>query len=189
MKNAVFHPESPALTQEFIFFFQNFLTSTSEVREIQMWPWKGRKGIKKLVVISSILGILLSAIGQYFGILNDFSLSGVSRFIGIVAGILMLLSLKSRSIEVQSFIVNGSTALGIIGAGILYIPAALINILIGFKLNEKVKEENTKEQLWINCFLDREYMRHHHMKSAVGLWFSFWYGHLLWILFSRMREG
>ncbi|PJZ01177.1 hypothetical protein CPT06_06145 [Bacillus vallismortis] len=98
-------------------------------------------------MISSILGILLSAIGQYFGILNDFSLSGVSRFIGIVAGILMLLSLKSRSIEVQSFIVNGSTALGIIGAGILYIPAALINILIGFKLNEKVKEENTKEQL------------------------------------------
>ncbi|MCY8547427.1 hypothetical protein [Bacillus vallismortis] len=108
---------------------------------------RGGQGIKKLVVISSILGILLSAIGQFFGILTDFLLSGISRFIGIVAGILMLLSLKSRSIEVQSFIVNGSTALGIIGAGILYIPAALINILIGFKLNEKVKEENTKEQL------------------------------------------
>ncbi|MCY7918946.1 hypothetical protein [Bacillus vallismortis] len=108
---------------------------------------KGGKGIKKLVVISSILGILLSAIGQFFGILTDFFLSGISRFIGIVAGILMLLSLKSRNIEVQSFIVNVSTSLGIIGAGILYIPAALINILIGFKLNEKVKEENTNEQL------------------------------------------
>ncbi|MEC1791786.1 hypothetical protein P9D84_10335 [Bacillus vallismortis] len=108
---------------------------------------KGGKGIKKLVVISSILGILLSAIGQFFGILTDFFLSGISRFIGIVAGILMLLSLKSRNIEVQSFIVNVSTSLGIIGAGILYIPAAVINILIGFKLNEKVKEENTNEQL------------------------------------------
>ncbi|MCY8426715.1 hypothetical protein MOC70_19330 [Bacillus vallismortis] len=108
---------------------------------------KGGKGIKKLVVISSILGILLSAIGQFFGVLTDFFLSGISRFIGIVAGILMLLSLKSRNIEVQSFIVNVSTSLGIIGAGILYIPAALINILIGFKLNEKVKEENTNEQL------------------------------------------
>ncbi|WP_338021075.1 permease [Bacillus vallismortis] len=59
----------------------------------------------------------------------------------------MLLSLKSRNVEVQSFIVNVSTSLGIIGAGILYIPAAIINILIGFKLNEKVKEENTNEQL------------------------------------------
>lgn len=108
---------------------------------------KGGKGIKKLVVISSILGILLSAIGQFFGLLTDFFLSGISRFIGIVAGILMLLSLKSRNIEVQSFIVNVSTSLGIIGAGILYIPAAVINILIGFKLNEKVKEENTNEQL------------------------------------------
>nr|WP_121642707.1 hypothetical protein [Bacillus vallismortis] len=103
--------------------------------------------MKKLVVISSILGILLSAIGQFFGILTDFFLSGISRFIGIVAGILMLLSLKSRNVEVQSFIVNVSTSLGIIGAGILYIPAAIINILIGFKLNEKVKEENTNEQL------------------------------------------
>lgn len=59
----------------------------------------------------------------------------------------MLLSLKSRNVEVQSFIVNVSTSLGIIGAGILYIPAAVINILIGFKLNENVKEENTNEQL------------------------------------------
>ncbi|WP_435576744.1 hypothetical protein [Bacillus vallismortis] len=108
---------------------------------------RGGQGIKKLVVISSILGILLSAIGQFFGILTDFFLSGISRFIGIVAGILMLLSLKSRNVEVQSFIVNVSTSLGIIGAGILYIPAAVINILIGFKLNENVKEENTNEQL------------------------------------------
>ncbi|WP_456280225.1 hypothetical protein M1D98_09845 [Bacillus sp. K7] len=108
---------------------------------------RGGQGIKKLVVISSIQGILLSAIGQFFGILTDFFLSGISRFIGIVAGILMLLSLKSRNVEVQSFIVNVSTSLGIIGAGILYIPAAVINILIGFKLNENVKEENTNEQL------------------------------------------
>ncbi|MGM0746326.1 MAG: permease [Bacillota bacterium] len=60
----------------------------------------------------------------------------------------MLLSLKSRSTEMQAFIVGSSTALGIIGAGILYFPAAIINaVLIGFKLNKKLKEENTKEQI------------------------------------------
>ncbi|CAN2253084.1 putative permease, phage-related; defective prophage 6 (fragment) [Bacillus vallismortis] len=46
----------------------------------------------------------------------------------------------------QAFIVSSSTALGIIGAGVLYLPAAIVNILIGFKLNKKLKEENTKEQ-------------------------------------------
>ncbi|RAP10693.1 hypothetical protein HS3_01112 [Bacillus subtilis] len=47
----------------------------------------------------------------------------------------------------QTFIVSLSTALGIIGAGILYLPAAIVNVLIGFKLNKKLKEENTKEQI------------------------------------------
>ncbi|ELS59575.1 hypothetical protein BSI_39560 [Bacillus inaquosorum KCTC 13429] len=41
---------------------------------------------------------------------------------------------------------GSSTALGIMGAGILYSPAAIVNVLIGFKLNKKLKEENTKEQ-------------------------------------------
>ncbi|MDM5302060.1 permease [Bacillus subtilis] len=85
--------------------------------------------------------------GQFFGILTDFFIPGVARFIGILAGILVLLSLKSRSTEVQSFFVGSSTALGIMGAGMLYFPAAIINVLIGFKLNKKVKEENTNEQL------------------------------------------
>lgn len=48
---------------------------------------------------------------------------------------------------------SSSTALGIIGAGVLYLPAAIVNILIGFKLNKKLKEENNKKQILIDCFL------------------------------------
>ncbi|AEP86891.1 hypothetical protein GYO_2265 [Bacillus spizizenii TU-B-10] len=47
----------------------------------------------------------------------------------------------------QSFIVGSSTAIGIMGAGILYFPAAIINVLIGFELNKKMREENTKDYI------------------------------------------
>ncbi|MEC1424435.1 hypothetical protein [Bacillus subtilis] len=103
--------------------------------------------MKKLVLLSSFFGIVLSIIGQLFGVLTDFFISGIARLIGILAGILVLLSLKSRNTEMQAFIVSSSTALGIMGAGILYFPAAIVNVLIGFKLNKKLKEENTKEQI------------------------------------------
>ncbi|MBJ7571426.1 permease [Bacillus halotolerans] len=66
---------------------------------------------------------------------------------GVIAGILVLLSLKSRNTEMQAFILGSSTALGIMGAGILYVPAAMINVFISFKLNKKLKEENVKEQI------------------------------------------
>ncbi|BEV37445.1 hypothetical protein BSB_05180 [Bacillus stercoris] len=66
---------------------------------------------------------------------------------GVLAGLLVLLSLKSRNTEIQAFIVGSSTALGIMGAGILYFPAAIVNVLIGFKLNKKLKDENTKKQI------------------------------------------
>ncbi|SPT93410.1 permease [Bacillus tequilensis] len=89
-----------------------------------------------------MIGILLSILGQLFGILSDFFLSGNARFIGILAGFVVLFSLKARSIDMQSFIVGSSTAIGIMGAGILYFPAALINISIGFELNKKRREEN-----------------------------------------------
>ncbi|MBY4604165.1 permease [Bacillus sp. SPARC3] len=91
------------------------------------------------------MGILLSIVGQLFGILSDFFIPGNARFIGVIAGVLMLLSLKARSVAVQSFIVGSSTVIGIMGAGILYFPAAVINILIGFELNKKMREGNTKE--------------------------------------------
>ncbi|MEK3811013.1 permease [Bacillus sp. FSL R7-0685] len=55
--------------------------------------------------------------------------------------------MKSRNTEMQAFIVSSSTALGIMGAGILYLPAAIVNVLIGFKLNKNLKEENAKEQI------------------------------------------
>ncbi|MBT2626552.1 permease [Bacillus sp. ISL-32] len=86
-------------------------------------------------------------IGQIFGILTDFFILGIARFIGVLAGMLVLLSLKSRNTEIQAFIVGTSTALGIMGSGILYVPAAIINVIIGFKLNNKLKEENVKEQI------------------------------------------
>ncbi|WP_437132791.1 hypothetical protein [Bacillus atrophaeus] len=98
--------------------------------------------MKKLVVLSSFFGIVLSIIGQLFGSLTDFFIPGITRFIGVLAGLLVLLSLKSRSTEVQAFIVGSSTALGIIGAGILYFPAAITNVLIGFELNKKMREEH-----------------------------------------------
>ncbi|MGF7533005.1 permease [Bacillus mexicanus] len=91
------------------------------------------------------MGILLSIVGQLFGILSDLFISGNARYIGILAGILMLFNLKVSKIETQSFIINSSTAIGIIGAGIFYFPAAIVNILIGFKLNKKLKEEKMKE--------------------------------------------
>ncbi|QPF47045.1 permease [Bacillus subtilis] len=65
---------------------------------------------------------------------------------GVLAGLLVLLSLKSINTEIQAFVAGSSTALGIMGAGVLYLPAAIVNVLIGFKLNKKLKEENTKEQ-------------------------------------------
>lgn len=89
---------------------------------------------------------MLSIIGQLFGVLTDFFIPGIARVMGVLAGILVLLCLKSRNTDMQAFIVGSSTALGIMGAGILYSPAAIVNVLIGFKLNKKLKEENTKEQ-------------------------------------------
>lgn len=90
---------------------------------------------------------MLSIIGQLFGILTDFFIPGIARLMGVLAGLLVLLSLKSRNTEIQAFIVGSSTALGIMGAGILYFPAAIVNVLIGFKLNKKLKDENTKKQI------------------------------------------
>ncbi|MCM3157875.1 hypothetical protein M3585_10535 [Bacillus subtilis] len=93
------------------------------------------------------MGITLSIIGQLFGVLTDFFIPGIARLMGVLAGLLVLLSLKSRNTEMQTFIVSSSTALGIIGAGVLYLPSAIFNVLIGFKLNKKLKDENTKEQI------------------------------------------
>ncbi|MCY8985921.1 hypothetical protein ACFVIX_12735 [Bacillus subtilis] len=98
--------------------------------------------MKNLVLLSSFLGITLSIIGQLFGVLTDFFVPGIARLMGVLAGLLVLLSLKSRNTEMQTFIVSSSTALGIIGAGVLYLPAAIVNILIGFKLNKKMREEH-----------------------------------------------
>ncbi|MCY8997858.1 hypothetical protein [Bacillus inaquosorum] len=98
--------------------------------------------MKNLVLLSSFLGIILSIIGQLFGVLTDFFIPGIARLLGVLAGLLVLLCLKSRNTEIQTFIVSSSTALGIIGAGVLYLPAAIVNILIGFKLNKKMREEH-----------------------------------------------
>ncbi|PAO69595.1 hypothetical protein CIK44_07195 [Bacillus sp. X2(2017)] len=103
--------------------------------------------MKNLVLLSSFFGVVLSIIGQLFGILTDFFIPGIARLMGVLAGLLVLLSLKSRNTEIQAFIVGSSTALGIMGAGILYFPAAIVNVLIGFKLNKKLKDENTKKQI------------------------------------------
>ncbi|MEC1636721.1 hypothetical protein NST16_07730 [Bacillus sp. FSL K6-1005] len=103
--------------------------------------------MKNLILLSSFFGITLSIIGQLFGVLTDFFIPGIARLMGVLAGILVLLSLKSRNIEMQAFIVGSSTLLGIMGAGILYFPAAIVNVLIGFKLNKKLKDENTKQQI------------------------------------------
>ncbi|WP_162868964.1 hypothetical protein [Bacillus subtilis] len=108
---------------------------------------KGRNAIKNFVLLSSFLGIMLSIIGQLFGVLTDFFIPGIARIMGVLAGLLVLLCLKSRNTEMQTFIVSSSTALGIIGAGVLYLPVAIVNILIGFKLHKKLKEENIKEQI------------------------------------------
>ncbi|MED5590662.1 permease [Bacillus subtilis] len=89
---------------------------------------------------------MLSIIGQLFGVLTDFFIPGIARLMGVLAGLLVLLSLKSINTEIQAFVAGSSTALGIMGAGVLYLPAAIVNVLIGFKLNKKLKEENTKEQ-------------------------------------------
>lgn len=37
---------------------------------------------------------------------------------------------------------GAGTELGIMDAGILYFPAAIVNVLIGFKLNKKMREEH-----------------------------------------------
>ncbi|WP_430538568.1 hypothetical protein [Bacillus subtilis] len=98
--------------------------------------------MKNLVLLSSFLGIVLSIIGQLFGVLTDFFIPGIARLMGVLAGLLVLLCLKSRNTEMQTFIVSSSTALGITSAGILYLPAAIVNVLIGFKLNKKMREEH-----------------------------------------------
>ncbi|MEC1777820.1 hypothetical protein, partial [Bacillus mojavensis] len=81
--------------------------------------------MKNLILLSSFFGITLSIIGQLFGVLTDFFIPGIARLMGVLAGILVLLSLKSRNIEMQAFIVGSSTLLGIMGAGFLYFPAAI----------------------------------------------------------------
>lgn len=73
--------------------------------------------------------------------LDDSYAVGNAWFAGVLAGLITLLILIDSQVMTKSYIVSLSTILGILGVGFLYVPAAIINIFIGIKLDKKKKEE------------------------------------------------
>ncbi|MCY9377342.1 hypothetical protein MOF34_20265 [Bacillus sp. T17B1] len=97
--------------------------------------------MKTLTFISSFTAIGTSILGQWLGVLDDSYAVGNAWFIGVLAGLITLLILIDSQVMTKSFIVSLSTISGITGVGFLYLPAAIINILISIKLDKKKKEE------------------------------------------------
>ncbi|MBY4604153.1 MULTISPECIES: hypothetical protein [Bacillus] len=98
--------------------------------------------MKALTFISSFTAIGTSILGQWLGVLDDSYAVGNAWFIGVLAGLITLLILIDSQVMTKSFIVSLSTISGIMGVGFLYLPAAIINIFIGIKLEKKKKEED-----------------------------------------------
>ncbi|MBV5120337.1 hypothetical protein JTE85_00365 [Bacillus halotolerans] len=95
--------------------------------------------------------IVISIIGQLRGMLDDSYAVGNAWFVGVLAGLITLLIFNDSQEMTKSYIISSSAILGILGVGFLYFPAALINILIAFKLNKKKREGNfliRKEKMW-----------------------------------------
>ncbi|MCC2115002.1 hypothetical protein LJ568_04810 [Bacillus halotolerans] len=83
--------------------------------------------------------------------LDDSYAVGNAWFVGVLAGLITLLIFNDSQEMTKSYIISSSAILGILGVGFLYFPAALINILIAFKLNKKKREGNfliRKEKMW-----------------------------------------
>ncbi len=83
--------------------------------------------------------------------LDDSYAVGNAWFVGVLAGLITLLIFNEGQDMTKSYIISSSAILGILGVGFLYFPAALINILIAFKLNKKKREGNfliRKEKMW-----------------------------------------
>ncbi|MDL5611027.1 hypothetical protein [Bacillus halotolerans] len=97
--------------------------------------------MKRLAVLSSFTAIVISIIGQLRGMLDDSYAVGNAWFVGVLAGLITLLIFNDSQEMTKSYIISSSTILGILGVGFLYFPAALINILIAFKLNKKKERE------------------------------------------------
>ncbi|BDG80128.1 MULTISPECIES: hypothetical protein [Bacillus] len=97
--------------------------------------------MKRLAVLSSFTAIVISIIGQLMGMLDDSYAVGNAWFVGVLAGLITLLIFNDSQEMTKSYIISSSTILGILGVGFLYFPAALINILIAFKLNKKKERE------------------------------------------------
>lgn len=76
--------------------------------------------------------------------LDDSYAVGNAWFAGVLAGLITLLILIDSQVMTKSYIVSLSTILGILGVGFLYVPAAIINIFIGIKLDKKKKEEGLR---------------------------------------------
>ncbi|MCY8869067.1 hypothetical protein [Bacillus inaquosorum] len=97
--------------------------------------------MKALTILSSITALGISIFGQLLGVLDDSYAVGNAWFAGVLAGLITLLILIDSQVMTKSYIVSLSTILGILGVGFLYVPAAIINIFIGIKLDKKKKEE------------------------------------------------
>ncbi|ADM38042.1 hypothetical protein ACT3UT_13790 [Bacillus spizizenii ATCC 6633 = JCM 2499] len=98
--------------------------------------------MKALTFLSSFTAIGISILGQWLGVLDDSYAVGNAWFVGVLAGLITLLILIDSQVMTKSFIVNLSTISGVLGVGFLYLPAAIINIFIGIKLDKKKKEED-----------------------------------------------
>ncbi|KFI01465.1 hypothetical protein MOD48_15215 [Bacillus spizizenii] len=98
--------------------------------------------MKALTFLSSFTAIGISILGQWLGVLDDSYAVGNAWFVGVLAGLITLLILIDSQVMTKNFIVNLSTISGVLGVGFLYLPAAIINIFIGIKLDKKKKEED-----------------------------------------------
>ncbi|MEW5067951.1 hypothetical protein ABVK62_09320 [Bacillus subtilis] len=82
--------------------------------------------MKALIFLSSLTAIGSSILG---------------RWLGVLAGLISLLILIDSQTMTKNYIVSLSTILGILGVGLIYFPAAFINILLSITLDKQKKED------------------------------------------------
>ncbi|MEX3914379.1 hypothetical protein AB4672_21640 [Bacillus paralicheniformis] len=91
--------------------------------------------MKKMIVFSGILGVFFAVLAQLFAIIDDSYTLGNIWFLGVLAGILTLITsmqINKKSTCIILLII--SSFIGIIGTGIVYTIPTILNVVLVYKL-------------------------------------------------------